>query len=386
MSDAREDDSNQPLAEAKPADPAPPITTPPPPPAAKPATPTKPKNFRAAAWALSLLVLALALVGTAPYWAPPLLPLVPWGANHAAGTGDLAARLDAAEAARTDAEARLGRLEAQMQQQQGTQGTAPSDAAALQGVAQRLDALERRIGSISAPDTSALTQSVQQMGARVDELDAKLGRLATVEAAGDESDIRLLAALAELRAALAGSGPFAGELHSVLTLAPGDAAVAAALQPYSGAAAAGIPSAALLAERFRAETAPAILHTSQEAAPAGGDLGDRVLAKLRGLVTIRRIDAGSAGGAPSDAAATAVRAAEGALDTGDLAGALTALTGLSGAAADAAKPIVAAAQQRLGAEGAVAGLAQTVAARLAASPAPSPPPAPPASPAPQENH
>ncbi len=43
---------------------------------------------------------------------------------------------------------------------------------------------------------------------------------------------------------------------------------------------------------------------------------------------------------------------------------------LGGAAADAAKPVVAAAQQRLGAEGAVAGLAQTVAARPRREPGP----------------
>ena len=367
MSDARDDESGPAEAEAKPGAAAPAAPEAP----AVPGAAAKRKNFRAAAWAISLLVVALALVGTAPYWAPPLLPLLPWGSAPRAQTSALAARLDAAESARKDAEARLGRIEAQLQQQQGAGGAAPSDAAALQPIVERLDALERRVAATSAPDTQAIAQSVQQMGAQLDELDAKIGKLAAA-AAGDEGDRTLLAALAELRAAMAGSGPFDGELQGVAALAHGDAAAGAALQPLAGAAATGIPSAALLAERFRAAVAPAILRAAAQTPPAEGDLGDRVLSQIKGLVTIRRIDAGGASGDP---AAAAVRAAEGALDKGDLAGAVAALQNLSGAAADAAAPVIAAARQRLDAESAVAGLAQKIMTRLAAGPSP-----------PQESH
>ncbi len=256
-------------------------------------------------------------------------------------------------------------------QQQGAGGAAPSDAAALQPIVARLDALERRVAATSAPDTQAIAQSVQQMGAQLDELDAKIGKLAAA-AAGDEGDRTLLAALAELRAAMAGSGRFDGELQGVAALAHGDAAAGAALQPLAGAAATGIPSAALLAAQFRAAAAPAILRAAAQTPPAEGNLGDRVLSQIKGLVTIRRIDAGGASGDP---AAAAVRAAEGALDKGDLAGAVAALQNLSGAAADAAAPVIAAARQRLDAESAVAGLAQKIMTRLAAGPSP-----------PQESH
>ncbi|HUK61111.1 MAG TPA: mitofilin family membrane protein [Stellaceae bacterium] len=357
MSDARQDDGT-PEAAAPPPAPAAPPEAPPPAPA---------RRSRAAAWTLALLVLALALVGTSPYWAPPLRPLLPWGSEPQGGTDALAARLDAAEAARAGIAARLARLETQTQQQGSPGAAAPPDTAALQQVAQQLTALEARVGAINVPDTAALTQSLQQMGARLDDLDAKLGQLAAAQAAGDVGDVRLLAALAGLRAALAGSGPFDGELTGALALAHGDDTVAAALQPLANAAPSGIPSAALLAERFRAETAPAILHAAAAPQPAANrDIGDRVLAELKGLVTVRRIDAG----ASDDATGGAVSAAEAALRTGDLAGAVKTLQGLSGPAADAAKPFVTAAQQRLNAEGAVSGLARKVAGRIAAAPTP----------------
>jgi len=248
---------------------------------------------------------------------------------------------------------------------------APQSGMAWLGLrAESQEALERRVAATSAPDTQAIAQSVQQMGAQLDELDAKIGKLAAA-AAGDEGDRTLLAALAELRAAMAGSGRFDGELQGVAALAHGDAASLASLQPLAGAAATGIPSAALLAAQFRAAVAPTILRAATPP-PAEGDLGDRVLSQIKGLVTIRRIDAGGASGDP---AAAAIHAAEGALDKGDLAGAVAALQNLSGAAADAAAPVIAAARQRLDAESAVAGLAQKIMTRLAAGPSP-----------PQESH
>ena len=379
MSDAPNDESS-PAASAKPAETqaapppppppgaeaqpgaemhaAPPPPPPPPPPAAASDAPAK--KSRGGLWALSLLVLALALVGTAPYWAPSLLPLLPWGQQPEAGTEALARRLDAMEAAEKDSAAEIARLAAQAQQPAASGAAAAPD---LRPIIARLDALEQRIAALpTPPDTTALTQSVQQMGARLDAMDAKLGKLAAAEAAGDEGDRALLAAIAELRAALAGSGPFDGELQGVMALAHGDMAVTAALQPLASEAATGLPNAALLAATFRTETAPAILRAAAQAPPAQGSLGDRILAKLKGLVTIRHI---GATGASDDPGAVAVRAAETALDKGDLAGAVTALQGLGGATADAAQPFVAAAKRRLDAEGAVSGLAQKIMARLA---------------------
>jgi len=390
MSDARQDDSGPPEAEAKPgadapaaassfppAPPSPPTAkaSPPPPPKASPppnVSPplpaAKPAKSRGAAWALSLLVLALALVGTAPYWAPSVLPLLPWAPPQPeAQTSALAARLDAAEAAQSKMAAQLAQVESEQQQQ--PQAPPPNYGAILQPLVGRLNALEQRTANSSAQGSSALTQSIQQMGARLDGFDAKLGKLAAAQASGDETDRALLAAVAELRAAMAGSGPFDGELQSVAALAHNDSDIAAALQPLSGAAVAGLPSAALLAVQFRTETAPAILHATAAAPNSTGDLGDRVLAEIEGLVTVRRIDAS---GTPSDPTEAAVRAAEASLDKGDLAGAIAALNGLRGGAADAAHPFIAAAQQRLDAERAVAGVAQKLMTRLAASAAPQP--------------
>ncbi len=41
----------------------------------------KRRRFAAITWLASSLMLVLALVATSPYWAPPLLPILPWNAG-----------------------------------------------------------------------------------------------------------------------------------------------------------------------------------------------------------------------------------------------------------------------------------------------------------------
>ena len=169
----------------------------------------------------------------------------------------------------------------------------------------------------------------------------------------------VLVALAGLRAALTDSGPFAGELAAVKAASHDDSDVAAALRPLAAAAATGIPSTALLAERFNTQTAPRIFSSAEATAPASdANWGARILARIRALVVVHRID----GGDPTE---TAVAHAQRALATGDLAAAVAAVTALSGAPAEAASAWLALAQQRLAAEDALAKLTQQLATHVA---------------------
>jgi uroporphyrinogen-III synthase len=245
-------------------------------------------------------------------------------------------------------------------------------AAAIQ---QRLDAalaLSNRVTALEnkpAPDVSTAVAPVaaqmQQLTARLDQIDARLAQLAHDEAANAESPERvLMVALASLGNAVASSRPFAAELASVEALGQNRKGWATALQPLEAAAKAGLPSAAVLAQRFSSDVAPAILRAEATAPSDQQSLGDAVLARLRGLIIIRRVDGGGTGTNPTD---QAVAQAQAALDKSDLAGAVQALHALSGAAATAAQPWLTDAQTRLDAEQTIAQLGRDLAGDIAAA-------------------
>jgi hypothetical protein len=301
-----------------------------PPPPEPPPSPPRPRRGRPLLWALAVLVVIAAAAGSAPYW----LPLLPSGSDD---------RLAADET-------RLTQLEQQARQP-------PAEPEALATLRARVASLEAR--SAAAPDDTAAQQAasdgIQKLSARIDALEAK-------EAAslpqGDPQDAARLAAVADLRAALGGSGPYAAELAALRAMGPDPAA----LKPLEASAKTGIPDRALLAQQFRAETAPAIVAASAAApAPEPEDFSDRVLARLEGVVTIRRVDGSDSPSAP------ALRETEAALEKGDLDAALEALKPLSGKEAEAAQPFAAQVQARLAAERAAGDLARQIEAKLAAS-------------------
>lgn len=324
----------------KPALPPPSATT------ASTPTPARPRvQIPAAGWFAALLVVALALIAGSPYWAPALMPLLPWNVPSPAAP------------ASSPAQDQIGRQLAAIQQQLG-------DAAALSN---RVAALESR----PAPDTNAasaavapLTAQVQQLSTRLDQIDKQLAQLTHDEATNAESPQRvLMVSLASLGNAVASSRPFAAELASVEALGQSRSGWAAALQPLDPVAKTGIPSTAVLAQRFTSDVAPAILR-AEAASPTGKkSLGEAMLARLRGLIVIRRIDSHGVGTNPTD---QAVAAAQAALDKDDLTGAVKALDALSGAPAAAAQPWLADAEQRLAAEQTIAKLTQDLAGDLAA--------------------
>jgi hypothetical protein len=291
---------------------------------------------RAGLWLLAVLVLALGLVGTSPYWMPSIQPWLPAASTASDTSQALTTRLSAIER----------RLDA------------------LQALNDRLGILERRPAPDSSAAIASLDDRLQQLTARLDRIDGQISQLIKDQTLrGDSAQRVLIVALAELGNALSTSAPFAAQLASVEALGQRRPGWAMALRPLEDTAKSGIPSTAALAHRFSDDIAPAILRADAASPSAQAGLGEAVLSKLRSLVIIRRTDGA---GVAAGSAEAAVAAAEAALAKGDLAGAAEALSNLSGTAAAAAAPWLRQARQRLEAEQTLAKLTQELSSDLAA--------------------
>jgi hypothetical protein len=312
------------------------------PPPGAPKAPRRPPLHVPATLSLAvLLVVALALVGTSPSWAPALMPLLPWSAAQTAPQPNRAQEQMAQQ---------LAAIQRQLDQ--------------LTNLSGRVSALENR----PAPDASAavapLAGQVQQLSTHLDQIDKQLAQLAHDAANNAESPQRvLMVALASLGNAVAGSRPFAAELTSVEALGRNRQGWAASLEPLEALAKTGIPGTAVLAQRFTNDVAPAILRAQANAPSSQRSLGQAMLTRLRALVIIRRVDGAGASGDPIN---QAVSEAQAALNKSDLAGAVKALGALNGAAATAAQPWLNDARQRLDAEQTIAKLSRDLAGDMAA--------------------
>jgi hypothetical protein len=313
-----------------------------PPPNAAKKPPRPPRRVPATAALAVILVVTLALVGTSPYWAPSLMPILPWSAAQNAPQT-------------SQAQERMAQQLAPIQQRLDQ----------LANLSSRVAALENR----PVPDASAavapLAGQVQQLGAHLDQIDNQVAKLAHDAANNAESPQRvLMVALTSLGNAIAASRPFSIELTSVEALGRNRQGWAVALQPLETPAKTGIPSTAVLAQRFTNDVAPAILRAQANAPSSQQSLGQAMLTRLRALVIIRRVDgARSAGEDPTD---QAVGEAQAALNKSDLAGAVKALGALNGAAANAAQAWLKDAEQRLDAEQTIAKLSRDLAGDMAA--------------------
>jgi len=292
----------------------------------------------------AIIILVLAVIGTEPYWQPYVQPLLSWGPSETAPNAATNAATSSAQAALA---ARLDAIEHRL--------------AALQSLDDRIAALERRPVPDARANIAPLEDRVQQLSARLDQVEAQLAQLMKDQAArGDSAQRVLIVALADLGNAISSSRPYAAQLASVEALGQGRPDWAASLRPLEDAAKTGIPGIAVLAQNFSDTVAPAILRADATAPAAQSSIGQAVLAKLRALVVIRRTD--GSGGTPTQ---QAVATAEAALAKSDLAGAVASLGNLSSPAQAAAEPWLKQAQQRLQAEQTVARLTQEVSADLA---------------------
>ncbi|WP_431857219.1 COG4223 family protein [Azospirillum sp.] len=312
-------------------------------------------GFATAVSLLALLVGAAAL--TAPWWSPavPGWPK-PQAAAPAAPAADPAvtaqvqqlndrlAKLEqrpapaAASTAPVDLSAITARIDAlEKRPAPAAAPVAPSvDPAAVKALADRVAAVESKpAGDPQLPsEVAALKQQVatlaQQAGAKAD---AAAGAQALVLAAG------------QLRGALAGSGPFPGELQAVKALGSTDAELNKAVDAIAPHAAKGIPTQAQLADRLERE-ASGIVRAEQKG--EGGSWVKDVTGTLSTLVTVRR-QGGEVVGNTADAI---VARAQAALNRNDLKTAVDEMSTLQGPAAQAAAGWLADAKARLAANAA----------------------------------
>lgn len=247
--------------------------------------------------------------------------------------------------------ARLGRLEAaQNARAQAADAAKTADEAALGKLDQRLRALETR-PLPSPPDLSGIQQQIAALGARIDALD----KIVRAQPASDPTDAALALIALQIGDAINTGRPFAAEYQALAGLTRDRPELAGAAAPLAEPAKTGVAVRAVLARELRALAGRAAIAPP----PAEEDWSDVILARLRGLVTIRRID--GAGQGPVEAA---YGNAEKAMAQGDLAGAVQALQVLPGIAADTARPWLQMATARLQVEDALHRLTTLLAARL----------------------
>jgi len=388
----------------------------------EPLTPPK-ASGGGAAWA-ALLLVVLGGVGSSPFWAPSLAPLLPWTKAIETAVGpDPALRQDVSSLA-----LRVAALEQGSSTGMGAstgmgtgmggadlsslQDTLRQQATTIRDLTDRVSSVEQRPAdttsggapaSTSASVTSSVQDELKRLADRANTLERKLASVeaqANSQAAASQAspmapvvppglmdDTRRLgtdlSALKERVGKLEnapGTGGGIGARDVGLLLSLGqlrgaidsgrpfagplanvkDAEAAALLAPLGHSAASGIPTVTLLRQGF--ESVGNAVVQAAATVPASDQLGDVVVSKLRSLVTIRRTGAGGSGPAPG--ADGIVATAETALAANDLAGAVAALEKLPEPAAKPAASWLDQARARVQADAALAAAENTLTARF----------------------
>jgi hypothetical protein len=288
------------------------------------------------------LVLVIGAIATTPYWAPAVMQTLPWGTPPPAPAPAVAAHDDALAA-------RVAALEA-------AQAKSNQNAASAQALGQRIAALEAKPG----PDLTPLQNQLTALAASVADLTQKIGALDKAAQAGPADGAAAALLLLQIDEAVEIGRPFDAEYQALMTLSRGHPDIAAAAAPLAEPAKSGVASRAVLAARLH-QLAPQI---AAAAPPAKSSWRSQIVARLRSVVTIRRID--GPGQSPAEAA---VSNAERALAGGDLKGAVDTLVGLGGANLVAAQPWLGMARQRLAVETALQQIRTLVTAELGEAPA-----------------
>jgi hypothetical protein len=333
------------------------------PPSDPPGTEPPARRYRTTAIALAAAIVVLVVVdAAAPLWAPPLLRSLGWETAAEGPDPALSERLDRLEAAqkhdRQDAAKSLAAL----------QPTAAQMAATVQQLDRRIAALEAKpVAPAGVPpgeiadlrqQLAKLASTITDLGIRIDAAEKTIAaeKATPAQSAADPTDSALLLTLLRIREAVEVARPFAAEYDAFTALAQPRPEIAAAAAPLAEPAKTGVASRTVLVARLHGLAGVIV---SAEAPPAEPDWSDRVLARLRGLVTIRRID-----GVGQSEPEAAVTSAERALRGGDLAAAIAALDRLTGPPAEAARPWLQMARQRLAVEAALHRVGELLTARL----------------------
>lgn len=362
----------------------------------------------------AMLVLLIAIVLAAPFWAMAVMPLLPWARQSETHRYDaLAARVaaleqrqvapainvDAVKSAQAAVTQHLAALEDNVAAIRREAGMAASKTD-LDQQAQRLDALEKAVAAIQQDsDTASIKADLIKQSQRLDAISAQRDASETAaiqkirqdmaergiaesewakrldvlehqvhsQNGADRAGSALLLALLQMREAVEVARPFPAEYAAFENLAAHDPELTAAGAPLAEPARNGVASRAVLRQRL-ADLADQITTIRPPAAkPAKPKWWAQALTQLEGLVTIRHIEPSTKTGpqATIDAAHTD-------LAQGDLGAAVAAVGTLTGANAEAAQPWLRMARQRLAAETALGKLQALLTSRVGAPPAVSP--------------
>jgi hypothetical protein len=317
--------------------------------------------------AVASVLIIIALIVASPFWAPPVMHALPWGTpgkpqesakpapQAAAPTPDPAIATLKAQAAQDAATVqqltrRIAALEARPTPQ-------PSD---LGPIEQRITALEAK-PTPQAPDLGPIEQQLGGLDRTIADLRqsvAALEKAAQAQPATDPKNTAMALVLLQIRAAVDLGRPFGAEYQTLLALAGDRHELTTAAAPLGGPAENGVASRTVLTARLR-QLAPQIATAN---VPTSNGWTAQIAARLRGLVTIRRI-----GGGDQSPAEAAVGDAQHDLAAGDLAGAVAALDRLDGAYRAAAEPWLKMAKDRLAVEAALRQVQTALAASLGAA-------------------
>ncbi|HEY2612036.1 MAG TPA: uroporphyrinogen-III synthase [Reyranella sp.] len=287
----------------------------------------------------------------------------------------------AVETARRDLTARLDDLEKRLRALSATAAEKPAGSdPAVAELRSRVEALEGRpaaappTGTPAAPpampageadkEIAVLRAEITTLHTALQALDQSVtGQREQTKALGEAMGTRnageqkalvaarasaVIGVAARLSAALDSGLPFAADLNLLAPLAQGDAKlteVAAALQPYAQA---GVASRAALAASF-----PAVAKAALADDVADDSFGERLLGKVRSIVSLRRVG----DDVPGDSAEAKLARAEAALDAGDLAKAVDLMKSLPPQTAKATSAWLARAEAHLAAKRAIDALA-----------------------------
>lgn len=299
----------------------------------------------------AVIVLAGALISL-PFWpqpardlwrghaaAPPPTPGIDLQAVRADATAVATAAVDTA---RRDLTARLDDLEKRLRAVSATAAERPTAAPggpdpAVADLKNRVEALEQRpaaSGAAPAPapsnveaekEIAVLTREIAALHATLGALDQAVATQrdqakALSEAVGAKNSgeqkaltaaraSTVIGVAARLASSIDAGMPFAAELNLLVPLVQGDAKlteIIAALQPYAQT---GVASRAALEAEF-----PAVAKAALAEDVADDSYGERLMGKLRGLVSLRRV-----GDVPGDTTEAKLARAEQALHAGDVA-------------------------------------------------------------------
>lgn len=351
-------------------------------PAARQPRPTPPAWRAAAITLAAALVLVVALVTTAPLWAG----LLPWGPAATARRRDeaLAARMDRLQTAQDEAQqqasreaasaaATLQQIAARVAALKATAAAPAGDIAQLRrqqtALSAAVAALDNRVGAaekaLSATDAAATQRRLATLSATVADLGNRqhaLDKALQARVAFDARGAALALAVLQIRDAVAAGRPFAAPYATLAAAARGRPELAAAVNSLAGPAKTGVATQAALVEGLRRLAATG--SSSDEPTPETRSWTAAMLARLRGLVRIQRVDDSGATASPPGMAIDAARAD---LADGDLAGAVAAIDELSGPPAAAAKPWLQKARQRLAVDDALRRIGSVATAQLGAA-------------------